>query len=264
MTDDAIGTSPSRNPSVPQSFDMSTPTFVPAARGQKRESDGDDGDRDGDREEVYEDDAIGMDQSSTAVQPAQSSSVSASMSVDQMCVSHRHVPPCRRAEARAIEPLEAEGRLQGMAVVREKLGCRNDLSEVYSLPRIVTVAQAAGLRGGFSLDLTAPDPDGYTWDFSRPSCRTKARELLKFQKPYLLIGSPPCTAYSNLQAFNRIRPGGDAKVDEAQRRARVHLMFCCALSREQIAAGRFFLHEHPKSATSWSEQCMRELPATRR
>ena len=115
----------------------SIPTFVPAARGQKRESDGDDGDRDGDREEVYEDDAIGMDQSSTAVQPAQSSSASASMSVDQMCVSHRHVPPCRRAEARAIESLEAEGRLQGMAVVREKLGCRNDLSEVYSPPELL-------------------------------------------------------------------------------------------------------------------------------
>ena len=267
ITEDAAGTSPSRNPSVPQAFDMYTPPPAQAARGQKRETDGDDEDRYGDREEEVPDPVGVLPQPAlpgNVFRPDESwiqpSSASSSMPVDGWTPACRtDMPPCSRPEARALESLEVEGRLQGMAVVREKLGCRNDLSEVYSPPRTVTVAQAAGLRGGFSLDLMAPDPDGYTWDFSKSRCRIKARELLRFQKPYLLIGSPPCTAYSNLQIWNRRRPGGDAKVDEAQRRARVHLVFCCALYREQIAAGRYFLHEHPKSATSWREPCMESL-----
>ena len=146
-----------------------------------------------------------------------------------------------------------------MQVIRNKLGCRNDVSEVYSPPRIVTVAEAAGLRGGFSLDFTAPSPDGSVWDFTKLEMRKRALDLFRSQRPYLLIGSPPCTAFSNLQNFNRCRPGGDAKVDEWQRIGRVHLAFCCTLYRKQLRAGRYFLHEHPNSASSWKVDCIKEL-----
>ena len=57
-----------------------------------------------------------------------------------------------------------------MAVVRNKLNCKFDVAEVYSLPRVVTAAEAAGLRGGFSLDLTVPYQGEY-WDFTKKSCR---------------------------------------------------------------------------------------------
>ena len=240
-------------------------------RGVKRNSEDDDEARYFIREDELPD-----NQGTTAAQPAQSSaSESASASADMPVDSIRHstfqahpwIPAkakrvsakCESGEVEAMEGLEAEGRINNMETMRKKHGCHNDLSEVYSPPRIVTVAQAAGLRGGFSLDLTAPDPDGYTWDFSKASCRTRALEMLRVQKPYLLIGSPPCTAYSNLQNLNRCRQGGNAKVDAAQQRARVHLIFCCTLYNEQLSAGRYFLHEHPKSATSWSETCMEEL-----
>ena len=148
-----------------------------------------------------------------------------------------------------------------MECIRKKLGCGNYVSEVYSPPKIVTVAQAAGLRGGFSLDLTAPDPNGQVWDFAKRSCREKARQLMRLQKPYLLIGSPPCTAWSNLQNLNKCRPGGKERVAEQQRRARVHLLFCTSLYFEQMAAGRYFLHDHPQSAASWQDKCMMELEA---
>ena len=133
-----------------------------------------------------------------------------------------------------------------------------NIAEVYSPPRVVTVAEAAGLRGGFSLDLTVPYQGEY-WDFTKKSCRDRALDLLRKDRPYLLIGSPPCTAWSNLQNLNACRPGGAAKVEAGKRRARVHLLFCARLYREQLEAGRYFLHEHPKSATSWMEKCMKDL-----
>ena len=50
-------------------------------------------------------------------------------------------------------------------------------------------------------------------------------------------------------------------MDEDQRKGRVHLMFCCTMYREQAAAGRYFLHEHPQSASSWKEECLQRLAA---
>ena len=88
-----------------------------------------------------------------------------------------------------------------MEVVREKLGCTNDISEIYSPKRIATMAREYGLRGGFSLDFSTPDKDGYVWDFSRPECRDRAWKKLVTERPYLLIGSPQCTAFSILQIF---------------------------------------------------------------
>ena len=41
--------------------------------------------------------------------------------------------------------------------------------------------------------------------------------------------------------------------------ARTHLMFCCQLYRDQLAAGRLFLHEHPATATSWWEPCIQYI-----
>ena len=99
----------------------------------------------------------------------------------------------------------------------------------------MTVEEAAGMRGGFSLDLTAPAPDGSVWDFSRHHCRRRALELVQSQRPYLLIGSPPCTAFSNLQTLNRCRPGGNEKVDMQQRKATMNLAFCCILYRGQLS-----------------------------
>ena len=39
----------------------------------------------------------------------------------------------------------------------------------------------------------------------------------------------------------------------------LHLCFCVKLYLVQIRAGRYFLHEHPNSATSWDVGCMRML-----
>ena len=41
----------------------------------------------------------------------------------------------------------------------------------------------------------------------------------------------------------------------------VHLKFVAQLYTGQVKGGRYFLHEHPLSATSWSEPCMQEIVA---
>ena len=52
----------------------------------------------------------------------------------------------------------------------------NDVSEIYSRPRVTAYASALGLSPGFALDLATVDPDdGMPWDFDVPAKREKAR-----------------------------------------------------------------------------------------
>ena len=44
----------------------------------------------------------------------------------------------------------------------------------------------------FVLDLTTTDEEGKPWDFDIPSQRRKAEQLIRDQKPRLLVGSPLC------------------------------------------------------------------------
>ena len=46
--------------------------------------------------------------------------------------------------------------------------------------------------------------------------------------------------------------------------ARLHFEFCAEIYKEQMRAGRRFLHKHPLTATSWQEQCMMDLLADHR
>ena len=48
-------------------------------------------------------------------------------------------------------------------------------------------------------------------------------------------------------------------VQERLLRARSHLEFCTKLYALQIHHGRYFLHEHPQSATSWREECVQKI-----
>ena len=77
--------------------------------------------------------------------------------------------------------------------------------------------------------------------------RNKAATRLLTDKPFVLIGSPMCTAYS---AMNRINYS-KMPAEEVQARlayARKHLDFCAKLYDMQWQAGRYFLHEHPDGA----------------
>ena len=139
-----------------------------------------------------------------------------------------------------------------------------DVVEVFSPPRIV---QEAGLRmyggihlkPGWSLDLTMKDPHtGKMWDFAQPDSRNRALKLVRECEPYMIIGSPPCTAFSHLQNLNKGRR--DPKVIERElEEGRTYLRFMMSLYREQVMHGRYFLHEHPATASSWAEREVQAL-----
>ena len=77
-----------------------------------------------------------------------------------------------------------------MAVVRDKLGCKHDVSEFYSPPRVVKMARKLGIRGGVQLGLTVPASDGYVWELSWKHCRDKLLEIVTDRKPLFLMLSP--------------------------------------------------------------------------
>ena len=133
------------------------------------------------------------------------------------------------------------------------------LAEVYSPPRVTAEGKAAGFKCGFAVDVTVLDNDGYVWDFTKRSCRKRAWQKLKEECRNMLVGSPPCTASSIIQNLNARTPEGKKKVEEAKKQATVHLQFCAAMYREQLKHGRYFVHEHPDTATSWKVQCIEDL-----
>lgn len=88
--------------------------------------------------------------------------------------------------------------------------------------------------------------------------RNRAVRKLLRDKPVVLVGSPTCGPFS---VMNCINYGRMDKTEVAQRleHVRRHLKFCAKLYKMQIDGGRYFLHEHLQSATSWGEDCIKKL-----
>ena len=76
---------------------------------------------------------------------------------------------------------------QGTGYKRERgRAVQRMVSEIYSAPRVT-------------------NEEGNAWDFTRADMRVKAKALVMREKPFVLIGSPPCTAFSSWQHFNAAR-----------------------------------------------------------
>ena len=74
--------------------------------------------------------------------------------------------------------------------------CSVDVCEVFSPPRVGLEGKRYGLTPGDAMDLTTG------WDFNLKSHQEKAERYIDEQKPLVVIGSPPCTPFSQLQAFS--------------------------------------------------------------
>ena len=84
-----------------------------------------------------------------------------------------------------------------------------------------------GLIPGMALDLSVVDPDdGLPWDFNNEDKRKKAMRLIFTKRSLLLIGSPMCSSFSNIQNFNwgRMDP---KEVDRVKAYGKRHLEFAC-------------------------------------
>ena len=71
--------------------------------------------------------------------------------------------------------------------------CSVDVCEVFSPPRVGKYAVTFGMKPGDAMDLTTG------WDFNIAEHRRIAEEYVDTERPLVLIGSPPCVAFSQLQ-----------------------------------------------------------------
>ena len=115
-----------------------------------------------------------------------------------------------------------------------------DVAEIYSQPRVAAEATARqyGRRKivpGWSLDLTMVKPsDNEPWDLSKEKKKNQLFELIDVTAPHMLIGSPPCTAYSALQCLNGARRSAEV-VQKELREAREHIRTCCKAYEKAIS-----------------------------
>ena len=108
-----------------------------------------------------------------------------------------------------------------------------------------------GIKGLNALDFACLKPDGTRWDFTLAQNRHDAMALVDAQDPDWIIGSPPCTSFSLLNRGLNYPKMDQAIVARKIAEGMIHLKFVCALYRRQARRGKWFLHEHPKTAASW-------------
>ena len=129
-----------------------------------------------------------------------------------------------------------------------------DVAELFSPPRVTITAKEFGLKAGMAMDLT----NG--WDFSLPRHRAAAEKYIKVFKPWIIIGSPECRMFSQMQNINR--KYWNEEKDKMMQEAKEHVKFVMSMYKIQIKEGRFFLHEHPSEASSWFMKEVQEVMNT--
>ena len=88
--------------------------------------------------------------------------------------------------------------------------------------------------------------------------RQEAEQRLDQQKPLVLIGSPPCAAFSQLQSLG---PDSENK-ERSQREGVEHMRFVVRLYEKQVEDGRVFVHDIPAHAKSRSLPEIRNIMRT--
>ncbi len=157
----------------------------------------------------------------------------------------------RRTQPRTASARGEDGHLIGAV---DSTRSRYDICEAFSPPRIALRARERGLRGGWSLDLLTDDPiSGRKWDLSQPKDVAKVKQMLRQDRPELLVLSPPCTMFSQLQHIN----GGPDPV--RLRSAIVLFETAVDLCLYQARIGGRFILEHPRGSSAWKLPCMARL-----
>ena len=95
------------------------------------------------------------------------------------------------------------------------------------------------------------------WDFNLESHKRAAESYRVKEKPLAVIGSPPCTPFSQLQTLSPPSENKRRSLAEGIQ----HMQFMVKLYRMQVEAGRVFIHENPAHATSWALPAIRKMMA---
>jgi hypothetical protein len=138
---------------------------------------------------------------------------------------------------------------------------RAKVVELYSPPRVTTHIDGLPhiqLEAGMTFDLRM-GRDGKRWDFLQAADRARARQLISKEKPFVVIGSPPCTDFSSWNTRLNHKRMSKEEVQRRKVAAETLLEFAIEVYEHQMRHGRHFIHEHPASATSWSYPKMKKL-----
>ena len=119
--------------------------------------------------------------------------------------------------------------------------------ETVTPDRFAAKAGDLGLRPGFAIGLCENKPygphEGECWDLSKNSDVKELFEMIAFERPMIVTGSPPCAAFSQFQNASWY-----PEWEKWQATKLLHVAM--DVSEEQIRGGRYFLHEHPLEASS--------------
>ena len=175
----------------------------------------------------------------------------ADASSDGMEVASTVDPMLEALVARMPPALAMEARgMRNLFIIK---GCspreaRQKVAELYSPPRVtrelktpVTSRACPGLVVGPTFDLQS-DEAGQAYDFRLAADRGRCWGRLRSDRPWLVIGSPPCTWWSTLMSLNIPRMDPE-EVSRRQTEAWTLLGFACQVYRFQLSEGRHFLHE---------------------
>ena len=116
-----------------------------------------------------------------------------------------------------------------------------DVVEMYSVPKVTEEAQKNGSVPGLAMDLKTG------WNFNKSEDREVARKYQKEAKPLVIIGSPMCRMFSQLQ---NMTPWTTERIRMYEEDVE-HVKFMIELYTVQVREGRYFIHEHPVGASSW-------------
>ena len=142
--------------------------------------------------------------------------------------------------------------------IMNKCTIGNDVSEIYSPPRIAARVARHGLRSGFSLDFTEGTPDGEPWDFNKLDMRARVVAELEKDQPEMLILSPMCGPFGQLQGLKYSKLSLD-EVESKLREGMTHLKFAIMMCEKQTAKGRYFMFEHPAGARSRAIETVKKV-----
>ena len=79
---------------------------------------------------------------------------------------------------------------------------------------------------------------------------------LKEGEPLMLIVSPMCEPFSELQSLLNYPKQENERVERHLKDAMEHVKLSLEMCLEQYVKGRLFMFEHPAGAASWSMQAM--------
>ena len=104
------------------------------------------------------------------------------------------------------------------------------------------------------MDNAFKDPvTGRVWDLSDPDTVKAAWRLYYKTRPKLLICSPPCTHFSQMQNIN------PPPSPEQMAQSIAYVELSVAMCKAQLKSGRHFVYEHPAYARSWDLECLQDL-----